>query len=210
MVNGNYQLPFTIYQKTEGTMSSLSAITQQIIKQMPPQARFRPEDAQVITGRRDLLLGLEDGLVAGFYDTLFAHGETRAIFSDSERPDREQTLRNWWRRTVSGPFDAQYWDWQVLVGLVHVKRKVKNPMMIAMWGWILNFLRQEAARHLPQDQADELISAITRLSATTQGLTAESYLEHYIKALSDATGFESALLDRMIASEVDDLLAAQR
>ena len=146
---------------------TLSDITRQIMGQMPPNTRFQPEDATLILARRDLLLGLEDKLVQGFYNALFAHGATQAVFTDGERPDREQTLRQWWQRTLTGPFDQSYWDWQVLVGLVHVKRKVKNPMMIAMWGWIVNFVRQEAYEHLPSDEARDLVTAVTRLASTS-------------------------------------------
>lgn len=187
-------------------MSSLVVITRAILEQMPPIVRFRPDDAQLIMAHQQLLLGLEGKLVVGFYDTLFAHAPTKAIFKDGERPAREQTLRDWWRRTLSGPFDGNYWTWQALVGLIHVKRKVKNPMMIAMWGWLLQTLRQELGGQLPAGTLEPLLDSFTRLAATVQALTAESYLEHYIKALCEATGFEPELLDRLVSNEIDTLL----
>lgn len=187
-------------------MSSLVVITRAILEQMPPIVRFRLDDAQLIMAHQQLLLGLEGKLVVGFYDTLFAHAPTKAIFKDGERPAREQTLRDWWRRTLSGPFDGNYWTWQALVGLIHVKRKVKNPMMIAMWGWLLQTLRQELGGQLPAGTLEPLLDSFTRLAATVQALTAESYLEHYIKALCEATGFEPELLDRLVSNEIDTLL----
>lgn len=191
-------------------MSTLSELTTMILAQMPPQGRFREEDADAIQAHKTLLLSMEDKLVQGFYDALFAHPATSAVFSEDERPAREETLRQWWRRTISGPFDHKYWSWQALVGLIHVKRGVKNPMMIAMWGWVLNVVQAELSTALPRDEAESLMNSFLRLAATVQSLTAESYLEHYVQALSNATGFEQELLDRLVYNEVDALLRANR
>ncbi|HSH01687.1 MAG TPA: protoglobin domain-containing protein [Anaerolineae bacterium] len=189
-------------------MGTLNELTNSILVQIPPAARFTPEDAQRIIDNQAALLTFEDAIVAGFYEALYSHGPTKAIFVEGERPDREETLRKWWRRTVSGPFDADYWGWQALVGLIHVKRKVKNVMMIGMWGWILTFLREAVTNEASVD--DELLVSFERLAATVKALTAESYLEHYIKALQNATGFEAKLLERMVATEVDDLVQSVR
>ena len=191
-------------------MSSLSELTHKIIDQMPPTTRFQAADAQLLTKHKELLLSLEPKLVAIFYDTLFAHATTRAIFTADERSAREDTLRHWWRRTIHGPFDETYWTWQALVGVVHVKRKVKNPMMISMWGLMLATIRKELAGHIAPEEIDELMDGMERLASTVQSLTAESYLEHYIAALREATGFNAELLDRMVATQVDDLLAAAK
>ncbi|MCB0035317.1 MAG: hypothetical protein KDE51_14895 [Anaerolineales bacterium] len=189
-------------------MVELEKLTKQIIGQMPPTTRFRQEDVKVIGAHKDFLLSLEDKIVAGFYDTLFNHAPTKAIFVEGERPDREQTLRNWWQRTLNGPFDASYWTWQTLVGLIHIKRKVKNPMMIAMWGWVLNTLRSELSQHCSAEEVTKVMDSFERLAATIQALTAESYLENYINALSTATGFNMELLQRMVNTEVEDLIKA--
>jgi hypothetical protein len=189
-------------------MSALREITTAILAQMPPANRFSPEDAQVILSHKALLASLEEKLVQGFYDTLFDHAPTRAIFVDGERPAREETLRRWWQRTIAGPFDDHYWEWQTLVGLIHVKRGVENPMMISMWGWTLTTLQNELEAALPPADLACLLKSFLRLAATAQALTAESYLKHYIKALAGATGFELGLLDRLVHNEVDDLLRA--
>lgn len=191
-------------------MSSLTELTHKIIDQMPPSTRFQAADAQLLTKYKAALLPLEPTLVAVFYDTLFNHPTTRAIFTAEERSAREDTLRLWWRRTINGPFDEQYWTWQALVGVVHVKRKVKNPMMIAMWGLMLKTIREGLHGQIAPEEVTELMGAMERLASTVQSLTAESYLEHYIAALREATGFNAELLDRMVANQVDDLLAAAK
>lgn len=189
---------------------SLTDIANGIIAQMPPSTRFNDQDARLLFSHRKLLLSLESKLVQGFYDTLFAHPPTRAIFSDHERPAREQTLRTWWRRTIRGPFNDQYWEWQALVGLVHIKRKVKNPMMIGMWGWLLTILEGELEKQLNSTQVRQIMDSLKRLAATVQALTAESYLENYLAALCEATAFPLNLLERFVETQVDDFLKAAR
>lgn len=189
-------------------MLDLQQLTVDIVSQMPPATRFRKEDAKRIQAHKEFLLSLEDKIVAGFYDTLYNHQQTSAIFVEGERPDREQTLRDWWQRTVNGPFDAEYWTWQTLVGLIHIKRQVKNPMMIAMWGWILSNLRTELSTQLSAEEVAQVMDSLERLAATVQSLTAESYLSNYIAALRESTGFNAELLQRMVSTEVDDLLKA--
>lgn len=189
-------------------MLNLQQMTVDIVTQMPPTTRFRKEDAATIQAHKPFLLSLEDKIVAGFYNTLYDHAPTAAIFTDGERPDREQTLRDWWQRTVNGPFDNEYWTWQTLVGLIHIKRRVKNPMMIAMWGWILSNLRAELSTQLSAEDVTKTMDSLERLAATVQALTAESYLENYIASLRQSTGFNAELLQRMVSTEVEDLLKA--
>ena len=190
------------------TQISLADVAKDIFAQMPPATRFTDEDGRILFAYRKLLLSLESKVVQGFYDTLFAHPPTRAIFSDHERPAREHTLRTWWRRTVRGPFDDKYWEWQALVGLVHIKRKVKNPMMIGMWGWLLTTLDRELESQLSSTQAKQVMDSFKRLATTAQALTAESYLENYLAALCEATAFPPSLLNRFVETQVDDLLKA--
>ena len=187
---------------------SLIDIANGIMAQMPPSTRFNEQDAQLLFSYRKPLLSLESKMVQGFYDTLFAHPPTRAIFSDHERSAREQTFRTWWRRTIGGPFDEKYWEWQALVGLLHIKRKVKNPMMISMWGWLLTMLERELEKELSTSQIRQIMESFKRLAATAQALTAESYLENYLIALSEATAFPPNLLQRFVDTQVDDLLKA--
>lgn len=190
--------------------SSLQAMTQAIMDKMPPSCCFSAEDGHLIVQHRNLLLDLEDELIQGFYATIFAHEPMREIFQPEERQAREEMLRQWWQRTVSGPFDEHYWAWQTLVGLVHVKRGVKNAMMIAMWGWVINWLCQRIGTAMDEQEAERLRGSFKRLAATVQALTAESYLEHYISALQRATGFKPALLDRLAFTEIDQMLAEAR
>lgn len=206
----------TMYRKShtenagKNMKTSLAELTESILRQLPPSARFDDADADLVLRYRDLLLVLEDDLVRGFYDTIYAHEPMRVVMGEDDRTMREVTLRQWWQRTVTGPFDDYYWTWQVLVGLVHVKRGVKNPMMIGMWGFIGIWLTQQLATALEEDEAKRVFESFQRLSFTVQALTCKSYLQHYLKILQRTTGFTPALLDRLVQTEIDKVLAETR
>lgn len=125
-------------------MDSMRDIAREAMAQMPPGCQLQRSDGEIIARHRDLLLGLERELVTGFYDTLFAHGVTAAVFAEGERPTREDTLGAWWRRTVRGPLDDDYFAWMALVGLVHVIREVSNPMMLAMTEYVRTMVADQA------------------------------------------------------------------
>ncbi|WP_038058906.1 protoglobin domain-containing protein [Thermus amyloliquefaciens] len=182
----------------EKNLGRFYALAQEFWSQLPPQARFRPlEDAKVFARHKELMKGWVTELVPGFYDTLFAHPATRAVFREGERPQREKTLRDWYLRTVEGPFNGQYFAWQTLVGLVHVRRGVTNAMMAAMWNWLVESVSRLARERLPGEEAQALADAWRRLGFTVMALISEGYLHAYLEALAQAEGVEvGAFLQR--------------
>lgn len=183
-------------------MTSFEAIAQAALAKMPPEDRFNEADAAVIASHRAELLALSELLTQRFYDTLFAHEPTRAVFHDGERPEREASLKQWWQRTVEGPFDDGYWRWQASVGLLHVKRKVYNPMMLGHAGLISRLIAEQL-----NDTA--LATAVIRLMATVAAVIAEGYETIYLDALSQATGQSRALIAQNVALAVDELTKEQ-
>lgn len=179
-------------------MNSLASIRQAVMKQIPPEARFTSDDAAVIIKHKIFLLSLEDALVDGFYTMLYNHKETRAIFHEGERRDREFTLREWWRRVVKGPFDDEFWDWMTFVGLVHVKRQVKNPMMLSAWGFVMNEVITAAKQQLPAQEVIQLSESFNRLGQTFSSFVADGYLV----GIMEAVGGNIALLERLAAQEM--------
>lgn len=190
----------------ELNMSSIQEITARIIADMPAQTRFGADDAKVIAKHRVLLLQLEDTITQGFYDVLYSHPQTYEILKNDDRSNRENVLRTWWGETLSGRFDDPYWEWQVIVGLVHIKHKVSNPMLISMWGWLLKTLNNELKTKLPEAEHTEVMNAFGRLAATIQALTAESVLVNNMKAITDATGFNTKLLSRLVVMQIDGMI----
>ncbi|WP_117238368.1 protoglobin domain-containing protein [Thermus sediminis] len=192
---------------TDKNLARFYAIAQEIWSQLPPQARFRPvEDGKVLARHRGFLEGLTGELVQGFYETLFAHPPTRAIFREGERPLREKTLRDWYLRTLAGPFNGQYFAWQALVGLVHVRRGVTNAMMAGMWNWLTEEVERRAREALSREEAEALAGAWRRLAFTVAALISEEYLDAYLEALAEAFGREPKEFRRLAQGEAERLL----
>jgi hypothetical protein len=192
---------------TEKNLTRFYAIAQEIWNQLPPQARLRPvEDGKLLAQYRPFLESLAEGLVQDFYDTLFAHPPTRAIFKEGERPLREKTLRDWYLRTVVGPFNGQYFAWQALVGLVHVRRGVTNAMMASMWNWLAEEVARKAHERLPLEEAWALEGAWRRLGFTVTALISEEYLDAYLEALAEALGREPEGFRHLAQAEAARLL----
>ncbi|MDW8091786.1 MAG: protoglobin domain-containing protein [Meiothermus sp.] len=168
---------------------------------LPPEDRFTPEDAALLQSEKDYLLGLGEGLVQAFYDSLFAHPPTREVFQEGERPAREETLRSWWRRTVEGPFDEAYWAWQAYVGLLHVRRKVTNTMM---WGHAGLVARYVGAQALSAGKP-ALAEAAQRLMATVGAVIGEAYQEVYLEVLAEATGQSRALIEANVKVAIEEV-----
>lgn len=187
-------------------MTTIQEITGKIFADMPLQTRFSPDDAQCINKHREQLLDMEDTITKGFYDVLYAHSNTYEILKNDDRNNREKVLRNWWQETLNSQFDQDYWEWQVFVGLVHIKQKVSNPMLISMWGWLLNTLNNELKGKLTCDEQAQVMNAFARLAATIQALTAESVMVNHLKAITEATGFNPKLLDRMVSLQIDGMI----
>ncbi len=182
----------------------IQEIRQLILEQMPPETRFQDSDAQIITKHKELLLSWQEEIVDSFYKTVFSHPNTSNIFHEGERAAREETLRDWWKKVVEGPIDDKFWNWMAYVGLVHVHRKVKNSMMLSMWGLLLHRITTKAEASLSLAEATDLIRAFTRFGQTLTSLVAESYM----KGIAEATGTSLDLLENLAVHQVGPELPA--
>jgi hypothetical protein len=191
-------------------VSHLHELAASVIQTCLPESLLTDKDRAAIKRNEKLLLGLEDALVALFYDSLYAHGPTAAVFEDGERPQREQTLRDWWQRTVEGPLDNSYFAWMALVGVIHIRRGVQNPMMLSMFHLVLDAVHCEALKALTADEAEELRLALSHLASTAASVISDSYTETYIKALYDLAGLNPKLTDRMLQISIKDIEANGR
>jgi hypothetical protein len=185
---------------------NITEIRKEIMNLIPPATRFSAADAAVIARHRDLLASWGPEIVKSFYDVLYQHAPTAAVFKDGERPAREDTLANFWRRVLEGPIDDKFFDWMTFVGLVHVLRKVKNPMMLAAWSHIMREINTRAATQLDPAARAELDESFTRLGATITSLVADTYL----KGIAEATGTSLALLETLASQQAEDLVAQAR
>ncbi|MFV0451192.1 MAG: protoglobin domain-containing protein [Propioniciclava sp.] len=184
-------------------MDKMQDIADAAINETPPTCRVTPAQAELIARNADALLPLGPEIVQGFYDTLFAHPPTAAVFSDGERPMREETLALWWSRTVKGPLDDDYWSWMALVGLTHVIRRVSNPMMLAMAEFVAEFVANNASRlEIPEAERSEVVDGFRRVASMTSWIITYAYDHAVSSALFDVAGMPEALLARLRDQEV--------
>jgi hypothetical protein len=184
----------------------LREITKEILDQLPKETKLGEEDIAVIRKHKEFILNHADGIIIDFYDTLFGNTETKAIFYEGERSIREKSLKVWFEKTVNGKFDLDYWAWQTFVGILHVKRKVKNNMMIAMMGRVSDLISTTAISKLETTDAIALKNAWSKFSSTVLALIGESYHIFYMKAVSNTTGLQHKLLENSVKVEIDNLI----
>lgn len=191
-------------------MNKVSNLMSEILDHILPQSLITDADRAAIATHRDFLLSLEDRIVQVFYDTLYAHGPTAAVFVEGERPAREDTLRRWWQATVTGDLGERYLTWMALVGVIHIRRKVTNPMMMSMFQIVSNEAHAAALDTLEPVAAEQLRVALSNVTTTVSAVISESYTKGYLRALQDLAGLEPALVDRMLQIEVKALEAEGR
>lgn len=184
----------------------MKVTVEEILDLMPPQTRFSEADSAVILAHKDILLELGQSLVESFYQTVLTHAPTAAIFRPDEMEERVRSLSSWWRRTCEGPHDRAFFAWQLFVGLIHIKRGVRNPMVIALWSHLLVYLSTHLSQRLDAAQAAPVLCSLQRLATTIQALITEGYLQNYIEILGNSTGMSTVLLDRLVMTRIDDVL----
>ncbi len=180
-------------------------VAEAIWESLPPVTRFATQDEHTLKTYLPLLQRWEDPIVNGFYDTLFSHPATRSVFREGERAMREQVLRVWYRRTIAGPFNLEYFAWQTLVGQIHQNRGISKGQVMVMWGWITEQIWQLSHISLPIDEADQLTVAWMRLANSIKAMAADERLESYLQTLERQTGSNSRILQSAAVSWLEEL-----
>lgn len=168
---------------------------------------FSEQDINCIHQHREILLSCAETIVKLFYDRLFSVEKTKAIFEEGERVAREQTLANWYTKTLTEAIDDNYWKWQWYVGVVHIKRQVENPMMISMTTAIQEIVLQTSIDKLGQEQGLQLYMAFKRLMTVVVSLIAKSYELGLLEAIQQTTGMSAALIQTNIKVGIDKEIA---
>lgn len=179
-----------------------------IVRMVSQLTSFEPADGERIHQHRDLLLSWIDEIVQAFYDRVFSCAESAAIFHSDERPAREKTLAAWLVRTFSEPIDEDYWAWQWYVGLIHIKRRVSNPMMISMMAQIQTLVDRKAIAALGTEEGMALASSLHKVNAIVTALVSEGYTIGSMEAIARSTGMSIDLVKINIDTVIDDQLAS--
>lgn len=143
-----------------------------------------------------------------FYDALFNHARTAAVFLPGERPMREQTLREWYLALLDVEDEAQFWHKQARIALAHIRRHINNEFMIGITLPMQNWFTAKALTVFEPQQAVAIGLAFGRVLNAVTGLTAEGYDVFSALAFQESTGASPHLIARLIEESVDDVQRA--
>ncbi|MEN8241491.1 MAG: protoglobin domain-containing protein [Chloroflexota bacterium] len=147
-----------------------------------------------------------DEVAKFFYDTLFAHPRTAAVFHDGERPAREKTLTAWYLALFSTANDDEaYWLEQGRIAFAHIRRHTNNEYMIGISSKLSEVFVKKTIAAFGAERGLEVSEAFNRILRTVVGLTAEGYDVMSQIAISEATGAGLELIDKLIQDSVDDV-----
>ncbi|WP_020393628.1 protoglobin domain-containing protein [Thiolinea disciformis] len=185
---------------------NLDELTTHILEKIPQVMFPTVADAQLIRAHRSFFEKHEAELIKGFYDTLYQEPVMRMKLKLEERKQREHSLRQWYRVTIGGNFDRDYWNWQTFVGIVHVKHEIANSAFLSMWGWMLTFLSERIFQELPSQEAQALLNVLQKLQVVVTSLIVESFIITEREAIKRSSGLKETLLARFVYLEIDQLL----
>jgi hypothetical protein len=185
----------------------LTKITKDILSQIPDNIKLTKYDLDILKASKDFVMERLDLITTNFYDTLYKFEKTKVVFHDGERPIREKSFKHWVDETLTRDLDEDYWKWQTFVGLIHIKRGIKNDIFITMLNYVTEMLTEEVIMNIPKEQAVQIIKAWLKLTATVSSLITEGYRLFYHKAVENVTGFSQTLLDNTVKVEIDNLVS---
>lgn len=185
-------------------------MTNTILQKIPQNLIPNAEEGIIIRQYTDFFKNHEETLISAFYDIIFSDDSTRVHMDAAERPMREGMLRHWYQVTTKGYFDENYWAWQALVGIVHVKHNIPNSAVIGMWSWMINFLQERLFAELPQEEALKVSYILQKLQATVCSLIIESFISTQQEAIARSSGLNQTILGRFIQIEINNLLKQGR
>ncbi len=188
----------------------LVQLTATILQKLPLSSLPTAEDAALIQRNRAFFEQHEAALIKGFYDEVFGDTHLKHYLNSAQRSQREETLRQWYRVTTHGNFDEAYWQWQVFVGIVHVKHGISNSSMMGMWRRMISFLQERLFLSLPHEEAQAVLTVLQKLQVSVSSLIVESYLLTEREAIKRVSGLKDKILDRFIHIEIDALLVQGR
>ncbi len=160
-------------------------------------------DFDALQAVADAARGWVDDLAQVFYDTLYAHPRTAAVFREGERPMREETLKSWYLSLFDTKDDMMFWNRQGRIAFAHIRRHVNNQFMIGMAHATSAAFEAKAVEALGPERGLPAARAFERIISSVAGLTAEGYKVATQLAFSESTGADPELVDRLIQESLE-------
>lgn len=183
---------------------------QQVLDDLIVIAKFSSADSALLRDTAGTTRKWAEAVCNEFYDTLFAYAPTAHVFKEGERPAREQTLIDWYEQVITGNHDAKFWQWQWMVGLIHIMRGVHNHYVMGMMNRVQLVFLKMCLAELEPEKAFQVYTAFKRVTDVVSGLIVEGYRMQYLEAVQHASGMQPALIDRMVSLEVGRMVDEAR
>lgn len=164
---------------------------------------FCPDDESVLQESAQAILPHSQEIISSFYDTLFSHEDSAAIFEylNQDQVKNEKIFHQWLELLMQGKYDDQFWRWQWLVGLAHVQHNVGPVYVLSMFVKLQSELVKIIFSLFDTDSAERLILAYTRVIGCLTTLAVEAYHCEFVSAVA-TTGLEGTVLERLVSIEV--------
>ncbi len=183
----------------------------QVLAQLLHLTGVTEEDFAVLSETAHITQQWVDEFAQAFYDILFAYKPTAAVFKDGERPAREASLKEWYLQVTSGDIaNRKFWNHQWYVGIIHIPRKITNPYMFGMMSRVQQLFLHRCLQECELEQAEAAFLAFKRVTDVIAALIAESYHINYMDAMEKVAGLRPALVERMMALQVDNMVEEAR
>jgi hypothetical protein len=143
---------------------------------------FSDDDRHVLQEAAEHTQLWVDEFVHIFYEALFTCPFTKGLFHEGERPEREQTIRDWYLRITSGKLDDQFWEEHWQVGIRHINRQVHNSYTFGMMHRTQRFFLDKCLTNFGTEKGLQIFHAFKRASDIASGLIAEGYHSTYAVA----------------------------
>jgi hypothetical protein len=170
---------------------------------------FTQRDRDLLQEEMEIIIEWIPEIVKDFFDTVYECPETRAIFMEGERGRLEKTLTAWIFDILSGYEDSEFWEYQWVIALVHMKRQVKNIHVAGMMNRIQQVVLVRCQETFDPDKAVQVFSAFLRITGITTALIVECYteLQEFITAEGlESVGVRSRIVARIRQRKLDSMM----
>jgi hypothetical protein len=183
---------------------------EQILEDLLVISGLLDEDCQILRQNTQYTQKWVDAVVKEFYDTLYGYTNTAKVFREGERPHREETLHQWYLEVTSGAINAEFWQHQWFVGLVHIQRGVDNQFVLGILSRIQQLFLKKCLEEFEVAKAQAVFGAFERVTNVIAGLVVEGYRQQYLSAVERTSGITVTLIDRMAKVEANRMVEEAR
>ena len=195
----------------------------QLFEDLKSYVGFEPDDVERLRQLHPAVEPHVEAVIGHFFEALEDNAQSRGVFDCDDQTDRlHDSLRDWLDELFGGVYDQTYCDHRRDLGELFVDIGLKPQFMFAAMNRIRVELTRIVVEHDPQMPLVDALGSIERIVDIDSALMLEGYwdalldekneagtelatrLAHEIRNPLNAIGLNLTLLDRKLASELDD------